>query len=252
MPLRSACDCAQQAQGKRAGNGATDGMVPIDGGAVMLGSSFAEVDAGVAYANEAPLRPVHLAPFWLDRVEVTAGAFRAWCESEAADIQVCSRVRENGAPCVDAATMPNHPMNCIAWPEANAYCRGVGKRLPSEEEWELAARGPERRTYPWGETPPSERDVCTSHLGRLFFGPCASGQGADDVTPEGVRDLGGSMSEWTSSGSSSGNLDARTAGARVSRGGAWVIDTAYRASFRRTLVPTARNLIQGFRCARDR
>lgn len=231
--------------------GSTEGMVRLPGGVFFLGSTQEEVDRGDALINETPLRPSVVSPFWIDRFEVAAGDFAEWCSSGTADPVVCDRIRRSAAPCVGLAVSSRAPMNCVDWSEANAYCRGRGKRLPTEEEWELAARGLVRRRFPWGAEDITTRDVCVSSVSRLRFAPCDVGEGTDDVSPEGVHDLAGSMSEWTASASSP-RLDLpRNVSARVLRGGAWVFGLAKPASFRDDAAPVIRNLVTGFRCARD-
>lgn len=95
------------------------------------------------------------------------------------------------------------PVNCVDWSQATAFCGAQGKRLPTEEEWEWAARGTTRSwKFPWGNEAPWESDeladgLCWA-LPRDVPG-CTAGTSAHDVSPEGVRDLYGSVVEWTSS-----------------------------------------------------
>ncbi len=171
---------------------------------------------------------VRVAPFEIDRTEVTVGAY-----------EVCVRAgkcRERD-PCASQPAFlrslggrPNHPMTCVSEIDAEQYCRWAGERLPTEAEWEYAARGAERRTYPWGEAPPS--DVC---FGREWtpdgsadaVGPCAVGTHAQDVSPFGVMDLAGNVSEFTSTEDQKGYDDPaesggyRRFGDHVTCGGSW-------------------------------
>jgi formylglycine-generating enzyme required for sulfatase activity len=230
--------------------GSTEGMVRIPGATFAIGATLEAVARGEAFENEAPMRPVRVPSFWLDALEVSAGDFATWCSGPAADRDVCARALASEAPCTIAIGTPALPMNCVDWASANAYCSARGKRLPTEEEWDLAARGLERRRYPWGSALPETTDACMSSLANLRVAPCPVGTRADDITPEGVRDLGGNVLEWTSSGGSA-RLDApRTASVRVLRGGSWVVGEANAASTRQPLSATKRNLIIGFRCAR--
>jgi formylglycine-generating enzyme required for sulfatase activity/tRNA A-37 threonylcarbamoyl transferase component Bud32 len=99
------------------------------------------------------------------------------------------------------AGMENKPVVQVTWDGASRYCQFLGKRLPTEAEWEFAARGVERRSFPWGQTPPRCEGIV---FGRTRGAGCDHlpsrledvGTGAEDVTPEGIRDLGGSVGEW--------------------------------------------------------
>ena len=230
--------------------GATDDMVHVSGASFTIGSSDEALARGEALENELPLCPVSVAPFWLDRLEVSTAQFYSWCEGPGADRDACARAAANEPPCTSAALSPEFPMNCVDWASANAYCRAHGKRLPTEEEWDLAARGVARRRFPWGDEPPDEKDVCTASLQRIRVTPCNVGSSRDDVTPEGIRDLGGNVLEWTSSGGSARFDAPRSTAARVLRGGAWVAGEANSASLRQPESPSRRNLIVGFRCAK--
>lgn len=153
----------------------------------------------------------------------------------------------------------DHPVAEVTWGGAMAYCEWRGARLPTEAEWEAAARGKDGRTYPWGETPP--------HPDRAIFGrntgeTGARGQRPAGATPEGVEDLAGNLAEWTSSlyrpypyDSSDGRENLSASGERVTRGGDYVYDTTperltgyFRQGFSRAVRRGHRHI--GFRCAR--
>jgi iron(II)-dependent oxidoreductase len=88
-----------------------------------------------------------------------------------------------------------HPVNEVTWRGARAYCAWRGARLPTEVEWEAAARGREGRTYPWGEDPPSPARAV---FGRRSNETEPVGGRPAGATPEGVHDLAGNVAEWTS------------------------------------------------------
>jgi len=139
----------------------------------------------------------------------------------------------------------NHPINCVDWGQAGTYCEAQGKRLPTEEEWEWAARGEANgSTYPWGGAEP-EFQLCWSGVTQLA-GTCPVGSHPSGDTRDGIHDLAGNVSEWTASRSAAGGA------LRVLRGGAWNSKDAARetAGFRYAYTPAHRSSALGFRCAR--
>lgn len=152
-----------------------------------------------------------------------------------------------------------HPVAETTWRGAAAYCAWRGLRLPTEAEWEAAARGPEARPWPWGEEPPSdERAVTHRRSGQTL----PVGSRPAGATPQGVHDLAGGLQEWTSSlyrpypyRADDGREDPHAPGERVTRGGDYVFDVRperltawYRTGFSREPGRGHRHI--GFRCAR--
>jgi formylglycine-generating enzyme required for sulfatase activity len=150
------------------------------GGSLRIGPSDWEAQ-GVVEARE-----ITVGPFWLDRLEAHAGAHAA-C--------VAAGACPGPAPDEDPARAA-----LLTLPEAEAYCRWRGGRLPTEDEWVFAAMGPKARRYPWGDT----GAVCRRAAYGLTAGPCAAGAtGPDTVgahpagaSPEGAQDLAGNAPEW--------------------------------------------------------
>lgn len=258
--------------------GCPPGMQRIDGAVFRMGSPA----DGETPSDETPPLSVTLEPFCLDVTEVTVGAY--------ADCKACAPLvptvqgeglTPNGvsfwSKFCNAGQEREHPVNCIDWDRANAYCEALGKRLPSEAEWELAARGSEARTYPWGEAAPgAERlNACGAECSRMLSerleksgrGPWPRMYAEDDsapataavgsrkagAAPSGVLDLAGNVWEWTSSHYC--RYDAPDCGdsRRVIRGGGW--DTVerqdVRAARRLPSAPSARSWSVGFRCAKS-
>jgi len=109
----------------------------------------------------------------------------------------------------------NLPMVCVDFNQATDYCKAQGKRLPSGEEWEWAARGgPEGWTYPWGNDAPTEEQLCWSGKSKRS-GPCPIGSFPKGANPQGVLDLAGNIFQWTTTGNDV------VSSARFGRGGSW-------------------------------
>lgn len=152
----------------------------------------------------------------------------------------------------------NHPVTEVTWAGALAYCTWRGARLPSEVEWEAAARGREARPFPWGTTMPSQELAVTGQPSGTTLPVGSRPRGA---TPEGVLDLAGSLLEWTSSldrpypyRADDGREDLRAAGERIVRGGNYIFDDTpdKLVSWNRTVAyrnPATGHRQIGFRCA---
>ena len=135
-----------------------------------------------------PQRRVYLDAFWIDRTEVTNIAFDEFVAETGFQPE-----REWDA--AFATEHPSEPVTGILWTEADAYCRWAGKRLPTEAEWEKAARGTDGRTYPWGnEWDTTRANTAESKIG----GPLPVGSSPAGASPYSVLDLAGNVAEWVS------------------------------------------------------
>jgi formylglycine-generating enzyme required for sulfatase activity len=275
-------------------------MVSLPGGTFTMGSSEAEIQETYErchaadpscrrdrFEREGPARSVTLEPFSLDRTEVTNEQFAAWLSRQEVEVDQQQLVRakslllanlhpgyggvERGASggFQARAGRGQRPVVQVSWYAADRFCRDVGKRLPTEAEWEYAARGLAGRRYPWGNLEPTCNEV---DLNRGPNGRCGTAGGPDDVgtasgdvTPDGVHDLGGSVAEWIADtyvapypiceGGCRGPLQgggAQDTEPRVVRGGDWQEpnDTARGAS-RTRVKPGSVKTNLGFRCARS-
>ena len=208
-------------------------------------------------------------PFDLDRTEVTNRQFAAWLLSQpdsweiAKNGEILSRQtprvalalasRKCGAGLIlnpdgglrAGTDKGDWPVTCVTWHGANEYCRAQDKRLPLAAEWDLAARGPERRLFPWGSEPPRQDGVAFELEGATSH-PRPVGASPQDVTPQGVRDLGGNVAEWVE--------DRRgDAAQKTLRGGTWGSVGPCHLLGARCLRISAQSYQAdvGFRCARS-
>jgi eukaryotic-like serine/threonine-protein kinase len=277
------------------------GMVAIPGGTFTMGSSAAQVDAALAlcksvardcrrdiYEREQPARSVALDAFFLDAKEVTNADLARWLERSGATASDGRNLRDaEGRLLVDLHPLhggvdlkggklharegrENLPAVQVTWWGARAYCQAQGKRLPSEAEWERAARGPAAagEPFPWGTVKPTCDNVS---FGGTAKGACPSlraprpvGTASLDVTAEDIHDLGGNVGEWVHDGfvapySACAEGPCRNpvvepeAGApRVIRGGDWVqAADACRSAGRSRRPPEKAEINVGFRCAQS-
>jgi formylglycine-generating enzyme required for sulfatase activity len=210
---------------------------------------------GMAFSVEAiatELLPVAGANFRIDRHEVRVRDYRACVESG-----WCSPHGVSGGSCNwGQADRDDHPMNCVDVYNAAAYCATRGKRLPTEVEWELAARGPEHRDHPWGAGGPAGRVCWSGGETGDRAGTCVAGQYTLGATPDQVADLAGNVEEWTSSRYRCPPEEPDcTRGEEhfVVRGGSWKerLPEGVRGTSRSHKHPAARVGGVGFRCVAD-
>jgi len=201
------------------------------------------------------LRTVTLEPFALDQTEVTNADFKTFVDAETYvttaeergyswDITRCRRCSwRSPQPGRDALAHPGDPVVHVSWTDARAYCQWAGARLPTEDEWEYAARGEDRRTFPWGDEWDANRlrDVSSEGVGLEPVGSHPKG-----ATPDGLQDLAGSVWEWTSTTSGEGER-------RIFKGGSWMdrIPAYFRSAAFSEDAPDYSSISLGFRCARD-
>ena len=149
-------------------------------------------------SGNTPRRRVSLPDFRIDRTEVTVVAYM-----RCVDAGVCSAIDPSQDCNAGHADRATHPVNCVSWHDGRDYCRWSGGQLPSELQWEKAARGVDGRVYPWGDARPScdlavvgnsdrnERDGC----GRDGTWPAGSRPAGN--SPYGAEDMAGNVAEWT-------------------------------------------------------
>jgi formylglycine-generating enzyme required for sulfatase activity len=222
-------------------------MVLVPAGEFMMGDNQGSDD-------EKPAHRVHLDAFYMDKYEVTVGQYAKFLEATGLE------------PPTEWATMnksqhQKRPVVYVDWSDANTYCRWAGKRLPTEAEWEKAARGTDGRMYPWGNDPPDRlranygKEKWNDHQALVPVGTLHDGK-----SPYGIYDMAGNVWEWTSDwydknaykNSSAQNPKGAVSGEyKVLRGGSWYFNPQYlRSAFRNLNKPTNRINVIGFRCAK--
>ena len=222
-------------------------MVLIPAGEFTMGSDKGDDD-------EQPIHKVFLDSFYLDKFEVTNGRFAKFVEA------IQSEPPWGFADKETPVLRPDQPVRWVNWMDAIGYCLWVGKRLPTEAEWEKAARGPDGRAYPWGNDPPTPAHAVFG-LKEASGTVSAIGNRDKGKSPYGVHDLAGNLYEWTTdwydeefySKNPAINPRGPSEGtAKVQRGGSY-INGAYRlrSSFRTKGDPTEHDPNVGFRCAQD-
>lgn len=220
--------------------------------------------------GEAGIETTLTSDFYIDRYEVSVRAYnecvRARKCPKAEQVMGMSSSdpesfsKEWSARCNARRNEPDHPMNCVQLSAAEGYCAFREKRLPTEAEWELSARGKEGRKYPWGGGDAQCDTSCFDRNGgsctRATEGivTCAAGSHAEDRTPDLVYDMAGNVSEWTQDGFGDllgGKDPVRKGGdARVVRGGNFAEGSeALLATHRAGFSAGAAHVTVGFRCA---
>jgi formylglycine-generating enzyme len=223
-------------------------MVLVPAGEFTMGSEQGDDD-------EQPVHRVGLDSFYLDTFEVTNGQFAKFVS--AIQSEPPWGFADQETPVVHA----DRPVRWVNWLEATGYCLWVGKRLPTEAEWEKAARGTDGRVYPWGNEPPTPVHAVfgLKEGGADTVSPI--GNRDKGMSPYGVHDLAGNLYEWVADWYDEAvyttqptiNPRGPAAGAtKVQRGGSY-INNPYRlrASFRTKGDPTEHDPNVGFRCAHD-
>jgi len=226
------------------------GMVFIPAGKFLMGASSGKADA-------APKHSVKLPAYYMDRCEVTNEQYAAFIEETRHRVPSPAEGTE-AADWESKAVRPGHelmPVCEVDWADADAYARWAGKALPTEAEWERAARGGDGRIYPWG----NELDL--TKCNHDTDGPTDVGSFPEGVSPFGCLDMAGNVCEWTAStyrrypGNPAADDDRDEEpydeGYRVFRGGTWDGDCSYalRCYARVGGDPENRLSSTGFRCA---
>lgn len=237
-----------------------EGMVLVPAGEFTMGT-----DDPQAPDDQRPARKVNVDAFYIDKHEVTNAQFkefilangyktRKYWTKEGWDFIRKKRVYyiypEKATYHIDSplgfgendvSTAPNHPVIGVSWYEASAYAKWAGKRLPTEAEWEKAARGTDARIYPWGNKFDFSKLKYFPHHDKLS----PVGSYPKGASPYGVLDMAGSVAEWCAD-----NIDNKET--KVLRGGGWdALRLQLRCTYRKNQPPIYQYYNTGFRCAKD-
>ena len=201
--------------------------------------------------NAQPPHMVTLSAYCMDLTEVTVAAYRG-CTAPG-----CTVPRTGGSFNWGVAGRDNHPINGVDWNQSRAYCQSLGRDLPTESQWEYAARGTDGRIYPWGNAAPASQ-LCWEAVGAPRTSTCAVQSFPSGNSPFGLFDMAGNVWEWTrdfySNYTTATAIDPTgpTSGTnRVFRGGSWLNGAdAVTASVRDSRIQSNSATNFGFRCAR--
>ena len=234
------------------------GMVRVAAGKFLRGSEDGEED-------EKPMKEVYLDEYWIDVFEVTVEDYKA-----CVDARGCEKPKktksDNGYYNWGHSDRGKHPINGVDWTQAVAFCKWKGKRLPTEAEWEKAARGVKGEKYAWGD----EDGDCSVAVMKKGSESSDDGCGKDrtwevgskrgGVSPYGAHDMGGNVWEWVKDrydenyyGKAPGRnpVNLESGSGRVVRGGGWASYARdLRAANRNGYAPSDAGNGLGFRCAR--
>lgn len=236
----------------------TGEVVLVPSGSFVMGTGPGPGKEGVDYGvDEVPRHEVYLNAFYIDRYEVTIGEFREY-------LKATGNLWEGGeglpphmvSGILETPGAEQYPIQYVTWGDAGGYCRWKGKRLPTEAEWEKAARGTDGKIWPWGNTFDAE-GANTEESG--IGGPAPVGSFPKDQSPFGLYDVAGNMSEWTQSSylpypRSPIEKDGRwSRGNYVLKGGSFLLSGRLhgRPAARSLAFPGYAHRMYGFRCARD-
>ncbi len=224
-------------------------MVLIDAGPFTMGQDGGKPKNGPAHEVDVPA-------YEIDRFEVTNDEFARFVEEAGYKTYAEQNSSKNWKDVAEGKG--NHPVVYVTWDDAKAYCEWAGKRLPSEAEWEKAARSDDGRVYPWGNDFVAENG--NFYEGGIR-GTTAVGSFGAGASPFGVEDMAGNVREWTADDFVAYPGAAADADPffgkenKVNRGGGWFDgeDGELVTTYNRNAGPpaTSANDDIGFRCARD-
>lgn len=252
-------------------------MVYVPGGTFPMGSTTSEIEDAISlcsqhyspcnrwyYERESPQHRVTLDDYWIDQAEVSNDQYRLCI-----DAGVCEAPNtcKKGSPTINNPDKSNHPVVCVDWEDAQAYCNWVGGRLPTEAEWEYAFRGEAGSIYPWGdEFDGSRLNYCDKNCSQTYADDrfddgyamtAPVGSYPSGVSWSKVYNMGGNVFEWVSDWMDEYEIEAvsnpsgpLSGSEKMVKGCSWFYNPAYcRGAARPSVSPDTRFDYLGFRCA---
>lgn len=223
-------------------------QVYIPAGKFLMGTD----DPAVEKSN--PQHEVTLSAYWIDQIEVTNAMYLRCVEAGACD----EPYLHGEHPYYDKPGYENYPVVFVTWFSAKKYCAWAGRRLPTEAEWEKAARGIDGRSYPWGESAP---EPALANFGGLLNSPLPVDRYPGGASPFGVLNMAGNVREWVSdwfnqvfyrNPNQNNPTGPKVGTERVLRGGSFLDDARELRVFNRfEHDPSSPGINRGFRCAMD-
>jgi iron(II)-dependent oxidoreductase len=230
-------------------------MVHVPAGLFKMGADW-------EFDNESPMREVYLDAFYIDKHEVTNAEYKKFVDEKGHRVPFVDEFWAQPFNWRHGTYPPgkqDYPVVLVSWEDAKAYAKWAGKRLPTEAEWEKAARGDDGRVYPWGD----EWDINKCNIKESFLDSTrAVYEFSEGKSPYGCYNMAGNVMEWVADRyseryyrhSPNKNPPGPIRGKeRVVRGGAWDTNISLyaRTAYRHNLPPEKRSASVGFRCAKD-
>ena len=220
-------------------------MVEVPAGEFFMGCNE-QIDKECS-DDEKPGRQVFVGDFKIDKTEVTVAAYQRCINAKACTPPPTINSSDLVSTCywfLDISERADYPINCVSWDQAKAFCEWEGKRLPSEGEWEKAARGTDGRIYPWGnEWDDKKANTDGKEDGFEYTAPVGSFSAG--ASPYGALDMAGNVWEWV------GDMYDKKSYKRSARGGAWNAPPQFAgvSDRMRFLLGITENASVGIRCA---
>ncbi len=251
-------------------DGETAEMIPIPSGDFMYGApkdTPTGVKPGEGLEKGEGLNKVHLSAFYIDKYEVTNRQYRS-CVTEGVCTEPRSLSATKYADYFYSVAYDNFPVIWVSWNQATTYCQWAGKRLPTEAEWEKAARGAQFKAYPWGDKKPEDNVANTvANFSALFEDVVQVSELEKGISPYGVFNMAGNVAEWVDNWYDIDSYYKKLPpeeltdpkgppespwGKKVIKGGSWVSLADEITTFSRdAAVPHYSYYNTGFRCAKD-